>query len=100
MCHEPVILNLRDRVKPGGSLAAVIFEPSGSFAFKLFKSSSHRDHRDHPMPDSKIRAYFISELEAYRIVSADPELAKHLPIFHGIAAIASVVDEDGSDVSS
>jgi hypothetical protein len=99
MCDQPVNLNLRDGFRRG-ALAAVIFEPSGRFAFKLFKSGRHPDYRDDPLPENKIRAYFRSELDAYLIVSAKPQLAEHVPVFHGVPAIASVVDANGSDVSA
>ena len=82
-----------------GALAFVIFEPGGKFAFKIFKSSKHPNHRDDPPSDDLIRAYFQAEHDAYQIVSKNPALAKHAPIFYGTTKIISVANEAGVLVS-
>lgn len=82
-----------------GALAVVVFEPTGRFAFKIFKSGKHPDHRDDPLSEHLIRTYFRSEYHAYRIASQNPELARHVPVFHGIPKILSVVDANGLAVT-
>jgi hypothetical protein len=87
------------RNPPQGALAVVIFEPIGQFAYKLFKSPRHPGNRDDPMSECRIRDYFRSELDAYAIVSASPQLARHVARFYGVPPVRAVIEEDGEDKS-
>ena len=93
---ETLTLN---RNPPRGALAVVIFEPTGQFAYKLFKSPRHPDSRDDPMSERRIRDYFRSELDAYEIVSASPELSRHVARIYGAPTLEAVIEEDGEDKS-
>ncbi|MEI6196544.1 MAG: hypothetical protein WCS42_19660 [Verrucomicrobiota bacterium] len=59
-----VKLDMRNGVGGPGSMAKVIFEPTGKYAYKLFKSPDHPDHKEQPPKESEIRTVFASELDA------------------------------------
>jgi len=82
-----------------GALATVFFEPTGRFAFKLFKSASHPDHREQPPDEKTIRAIFASEFDAYKITSSIDALKQHTATFFGTGRVASVNDAQGHDVT-
>lgn len=87
-----MILSYLDRIAEGG-FADVFGEPNGSLVFKLF-----RRRVSDPRGDG-VRELCRTETQAFELATVRPELRSHIPVYHGVVALADVVDERETSVA-
>jgi len=77
----------KDQIGSGAFAHVFLIRDSGH-ALKVFITSPASSD----MSDGKRRRVFESEIEAYKLAQADPELSKMIPHFYGRRVVESVIE--------
>ena len=89
-----MIINMQDYYSNEGVYGQVFYlkENHGKTAVKVFfkKDDKTKDY---------IENTFLSEVEAYKILSSNTELAQYVPKFYNTLVIEKIIDRNGKDIS-